>query len=150
MFNKNERSTFHYWFAHWCAFQMTALNLHVWKPKYLLHDIEKPWLMLLLKDYKKVQKYHREHNNHHIEYAEAQYIKNLGKRTTDSIQKYIGKIDVVAMIIDNECSRFTKENNPLTAIQFAQNELNSINKNSPYIEFYENYIVIAKKLGLKE
>lgn len=26
MFSKNERATFKYTFAHWCAFQMTALN----------------------------------------------------------------------------------------------------------------------------
>ena len=47
MFTKEERSGFKYWFAHWCAFQMTALNLKCWRPKYLLHDIEKPWLKLL-------------------------------------------------------------------------------------------------------
>ena len=46
MFSKSERSSFKYWFAHWCAYNMTALNLGMWKPKYLLHDIEKPWLML--------------------------------------------------------------------------------------------------------
>lgn len=45
-FDKESRSTFKYWFAHWCAFQMVALDLHVWRPKYLLHDIEKPWLRL--------------------------------------------------------------------------------------------------------
>ena len=68
MFSKEERSTFPYWFAHWCAFNMTALNLRWWKPKYLFHDIEKPFLMLLWKDYTKVQKWHRTHNNHHLEY----------------------------------------------------------------------------------
>lgn len=52
MFTKEERSGFKYWFAHWCAFQMTALNLKCWRPKYLLHDIEKPWLKLLWGDYK--------------------------------------------------------------------------------------------------
>ena len=55
MFSKSERSSFKQWFAHWCAHKMTALNLGMWKPKYLLHDIEKPWLMLLWKDYNKVQ-----------------------------------------------------------------------------------------------
>ena len=48
MFDKSQRSKFKYWFAHWCAFNMTALNLGVWKFKYLFHDIEKPWLMLFL------------------------------------------------------------------------------------------------------
>ena len=39
MFTKADRSSFKYWFAHWCGFQLTALNLGIWKPKYLLHDI---------------------------------------------------------------------------------------------------------------
>ena len=34
MFTKEERNSFKYWFAHWCAFQMTALNLKCWKFKY--------------------------------------------------------------------------------------------------------------------
>lgn len=94
MFTKSERSTFTYWFAHWCAFQMTALNLHRWKPKYLLHDIEKPFLKLFW-DYKKVQKWHRTHNSHHTEYK--------------------GQWDTYAMVIDWECSRFTKSEAQLNA-----------------------------------
>ena len=94
MFTKSERGTFKYWFAHWCAFQMTALNLRRWKPKYLLHDIEKPFLKLFW-DYKKVQKWHRTHNSHHIEYK--------------------GQWDTYAMVIDWECSRFTKAEAQLNA-----------------------------------
>lgn len=94
MFTKSERSSFKYWFAHWCAFQMTALNLHHWKPKYLLHDIEKPFLKLFW-DYKKVQKWHRTHNSHHTEYK--------------------GQWDTYAMVIDWECSRFTKSEAQLNA-----------------------------------
>jgi hypothetical protein len=97
MFTKEERSSFPYWFAHWCAFNMTALNLRIWKFKYLFHDIEKPWLMLFWKDYKKVQKWHREHNRHHAEYK--------GRK----------EFDFDSMIIDWECSRFTKESAPLNA-----------------------------------
>ena len=66
-FNKNERSSFAYWYYHWKAFNLVALSLHAWKFKYLFHDIEKPWLRLFW-PYEKVQKYHRYHNNHHIEY----------------------------------------------------------------------------------
>lgn len=91
MFTKEERSTFPYWFAHWCAFNMTALNLRIWKFKYLFHDIEKPWLKLILKDYTKVQKIHRQTKRHHLEYK--------GKKG----------IDCEALIIDWECSRFTKK-----------------------------------------
>ena len=87
MFTKEERSGFKYWFAHWCAFQMTALNLKCWKPKYLLHDIEKPWLKLLWGDYKRVQRWHREHNSHHLEYFFT----------------HKGKADWQAMVIDWEC-----------------------------------------------
>lgn len=94
MFTKSERGTFKYWFAHWCAFQMTALNLHHWRPKYLLHDIEKPFLKLFW-DYKKVQKWHRTHNSHHTEYK--------------------GQWDTYAMVIDWECSRFTKSEAQLNA-----------------------------------
>lgn len=100
MFTKSERSTFTYWFAHWCAFQMTALNLHRWKPKYLLHDIEKPFLKLFW-DYKKVQKWHRTHNSHHTEYK--------------------GQWDTYAMVIDWECSRFTKSEAQLNAYDTLKN-----------------------------
>ena len=97
MFSKKERSSFPYWFAHWCSFNMTALNLKMWKPKYLFHDIEKPWLMLFWGDYKRVQKFHREHNRHHLEYK--------GKKG----------FDFEAMVIDWECSRFTKAEAQATA-----------------------------------
>lgn len=96
MFTKEERSSFKYWFAHWCAFQMTALNLKCWKFKYLFHDIEKPWLKLFL-TYDRVQHMHRTLNNHHLQY------------------KHPNRIDWEAMVIDWECSRFTKESAPLTA-----------------------------------
>lgn len=49
------------------------------------------------RNYEKVQKYHREHSRHHLEYK--------GKRG----------IDWDAFIIDNECSRFTKEASPYDA-----------------------------------
>lgn len=91
MFEKKETSTFKYWFAHWCAYQMTALNLRAWKFKYLFHDIEKPFLKLIFKDYQKVKEWHRNHNTHHIEYP--------GKR----------KKDYEAIIIDWECSHYTKK-----------------------------------------
>lgn len=105
MFTRDERSSFKYWFAHWCAFQMTALNLKCWKFRFLFHDIEKPWLKLLWKDYGKVQKWHRKHNSHHTEY----FIEH-------------DKADYLAMVIDWECSRFTKEVQPLNARQ----ELNRV------------------------
>lgn len=97
MFKNNSRSTFKYWFAHWCAFQMTALNLSAWKFKYLFHDIEKPWLKLFM-SYHKLQKIHRKYNAHHVEHFEI-----------------YGKADWEAMVIDWECSRFTKADAQLNA-----------------------------------
>ena len=104
MFQKEDRSKFKYWFAHWCAYQMCALNCNNWKFKYLFHDIEKPFMLYFYMwicgmkhedAYKRVQKWHRNHNRHHIEYN--------------------GKKDYDAIIIDWECSRFTKSSSPLTA-----------------------------------
>jgi len=99
-FDKSERSTFSYWFWHWLAYNMVAWNLGVWHPKYLLHDIEKPWLKLLWGDYEKVQKWHRHHNKHHIFYGRMHGMN---------------KIDWLGAIIDWECSRYTKNAAPRTA-----------------------------------
>lgn len=102
-FSKEERSSFSYWFAHWCAFNMTALNLHRWKFKYFFHDWYKPWLMLFWGDYKKVQKFHREHSRHHLEWRG---IKSNGDWKN---------LDWEALVIDWECSRFTKQACPRNA-----------------------------------
>ena len=103
MFTKEERSSFPYWFAHWCAFNMTALNLKVWKFKYIFHDWYKPWLRLFL-PYEKVQKFHREHSKHHLEWL-------YNHQTHEDAVRF----DWDAMIIDWECSRFTKEASQLNA-----------------------------------
>ena len=140
MFSKEERSTFPYWFAHWCAFNMTALNLRAWKFKYLFHDIEKPWLRLFW-DYEKVQRWHRYHNSHHLEYM------------------YRGTVDVEAMLIDWECSRFTKEASPLTARQEWEKIVEEWNACDQYDHYYYRYIMsrhpelktvdkVLEKLGL--
>ena len=92
-FDKEDRSSFSYWYNHWKAYNMVAWNLGVWHPKYLLHDIEKPWLKLLWDDYKKVQNWHRHHNSHHIFYGRMHGMN---------------KIDWLAAIIDWECSHYTK------------------------------------------
>jgi len=97
-FNKNDRSSFPYWFSHWCAFNLTALNLKMWKLKYLFHDIEKPWLKLFL-SYNKVQRFHNIHNSHHLLYYFIHH-----------------KADWEAMIIDWECGRLTKQQCPRNAV----------------------------------
>jgi len=108
-FDKSNRSSFSYWFAHWCAFQMCALNLRRWKFKYLFHDFEKPWMKLFCK-YKTVQKWHRNHNRHHLEYG---------------LKHGWDKVDWEALIIDWECSRFTKTEAQLDAYETMNYELNN-------------------------
>ena len=93
-FSKSQRSTWRYYWAHWCAFQMVAITLGIWKFKYLFHDWYKPWMKMLGFRYEDIQKFHREHSNHHIEYLQNHNYKY---------------IDWDAMIIDWECSQYTKE-----------------------------------------
>lgn len=125
MFSKEERSSFSYWFAHWCAFQMTALNLHTWRFRFIFHDMEKPWLKLFW-PYDKVKKFHRTHNRHHPEYD--------------------GRKDWLGMVIDWECSRFTKTAAPMNAIE----TLESMKTRKPrwYPEMKKNIEPILNKLGL--
>ena len=92
-FTKEQKSTFSYWFNHRKAYNYTAWKLGVWQPKYLLHDIEKPWLKLIWGDYLRVRKWHKHHNKHHIFYGRSHGMN---------------KIDWVAAVIDWECSHLTK------------------------------------------
>ena len=75
----------------------------VWKIKYLFHDWYKPWLKMFGIPYSKIQKYHRYSANHHLEYLEKHHDPT--------------KFDWEAMIIDWECSRYTKEASPRNARQ---------------------------------
>lgn len=123
MFTKADRSSFKYWFAHWCGFQLTALNLGIWKPKYLLHDIEKPWLKLLWKgDYKRVQKWHRTHNKHHLEYG---------------LKHGWNAIDWEALMIDWECCGLSKQEAQLDARETLEYEINR-DKWKPYAKEIES------------
>ena len=131
-FTKADRSNFKYWFAHWCAFQMTALNLKSWKPRFLFHDIEKPWLKLFW-NYKKVQRWHRVHNAHHMEYG---------------VLKGFDKVDWLALIIDYECSRYSKTNQPLDTRQTLESMLKQ-EKWKPYEDEIRKYIEpLIYQLGL--
>lgn len=132
MFEEKDKSSFKYFFAHWCAYNMTALNLNCWKFKYLFHDIEKPWLKLFWGDYKKVRKWHREHNRHHITYKD----KN--------------KIDWEAVVIDWECSRYTKRDSMKTAREQYEYFINEKYKDYEEIKILleNNVPKILKKLGL--
>lgn len=98
-YDESDKGTFHYWFEHVKAYNWVAWNWKVWKPKYLFHDFEKPWLKLILGDYMKVRKYHKAHSRHHLGY-----------------QGHM-KRDWEAMILDWECSRYTKLKNPYDCIE---------------------------------
>lgn len=136
MFSKEERSSFPYWFAHVCAFNMTALNLKSWRLKYLFHDFEKPWMKLWYKgDYKKVQQFHRKHNSHHVEY----WLNN-------------GGADLEAMAIDWECSRFTKKAGQLNAAETLEMECEKMYDKgvSCHIidRFHNEMIYVLDRLGI--
>ena len=100
-FTKADRSTWRYFWAHWCAFQMVAITLGVWKFKYLFHDWYKPWLKMFGMPYKKIQRFHRTHSNHHLEWL---IVGGSPK-----------EFDWEALVIDWECSQYTKENCPRNA-----------------------------------
>ena len=123
MFTKEDRSSFKYWFAHWCGFQLTALNLGIWKFKYLFHDIEKPWLKLIWRgNYKRVQKWHRSHNNHHLEYG---------------LIHGWDAIDWEALMIDWECCGLSKQEAQLDARETLEYEINR-DKWKPYAKEIES------------
>lgn len=135
-FSKEERSNFDYWFWHWLAYNWVAWKLGVWKPKYLLHDIEKPWLKLIWGDYKKVQKWHKHHNKHHI-FSGRHYGLN--------------KVDWLAAVIDWEASRYTKYSAQRTAFEEANYIISG--KDSKYTrdeieEVRKNVLPILAYLGL--
>lgn len=75
---------------------MVAITLGIWKFKYLFHDWYKPWMKMFGFKYETIQKYHKTHSRHHIEY--------LWNHSYDYT-----KLDIDAMIIDWECSQYTKE-----------------------------------------
>ena len=93
-FDKSERSTWKYYFAHWCAFQMVALNLGIWKFRYIFHDWYKPWLKMFGMPYEKIQRFHRRHSKHRLEWLDGHSPANM---------------DWISWIVDWECSQYTKE-----------------------------------------
>lgn len=134
-FKKDERSSFPYWFNHLLAFNILAIQFGAWKFKYLFHDFEKPWLKLVW-PYKKVQQWHRKHANHHIQYEGPE-------------ENY----DWEAMVIDWECSRFTKSEAQLNAVDTMELEAKGL---EPGINRYQaSWLVnhmypVLEKFGLVE
>ena len=144
MFTKEERSTFPYWFAHWCAFQMTALNLRCWKPRFLLHDWYKPWLRLFL-PYSILQKIHKQNSKHHLEWFDKH----------EYTLKNIYRFDWDSLIIDWECSRFTKEASQINAYRKWEKVVDGLDPNNRNESLLREAMVVIvykklKKLGLEE
>lgn len=127
-FGKDQRGTFKYWFWHALAFNVTAIRLGHWRPKYIFHDMDKPILMLLSGgNYEWVRKVHREHNRHHLSY------------------KGHHEQDWEAMVIDWESSKLTKNACPMDFKQkLYQMRTEGGLGDYPYI----NLIYHGMKLGL--
>ena len=102
------KSSFRYWFAHWCAVNMTAMNLGCWKLRFLFHDWYKPWMRLLGFSYFTIRNFHRKHAGHH------------------------NGSDLIGMIIDWEASRFTKLDAPMNARETLNNNCPHM---KPYMEY---------------
>ena len=103
-FTLDECASFKYWFAHYCAVNAIALKCDAWRTKYLIHDLEKPFLKLLWKDPDRVQEFHVKHANHHPQ------------------NKPFEKVDIVEMVLDWESARYTKEFAPLSAREFYEKQ----------------------------
>lgn len=129
-FDKNSRSSFAYWWNHWLAFQLVARRYKVWRFRFIFHDFYKPWFKLFM-PYKKLQTFHRTHSRHHLEWAVMHDWKG---------------VDWLGMVIDWECSRYTKLAAQLNARDTMELEI----KNHPEYEkaLRENFEPILDKLGL--
>ena len=69
-----------------------------------LHDLEKVFLYLIFGDVKSVQKWHRQHNKHHVKYWNIRPVEIPDKWKRQ-------------MIVDFECARATKPDKPLNWIE---------------------------------
>lgn len=90
-----------YTMKHWLAYQKTGVKLGLWKPRHLLHDLDKVIMLCLGVEVKKASRLHRSWSSHHED-------KN-------------GVITVVVdAVIDWECARLTKPDKPMNAVETAE------------------------------
>lgn len=136
-FDKSQRSGWRYYWAHWAAFQMVAVMLGVWRPRHLFHDWYKPWLKMFGIPYSEIQYIHRHSSRHHLEYLE------LNNET---------RFDWDSMIVDWECSQYTKEACKRNARQKLEHILNDYpnDEHNTYIKYLLRRYVEPRleKLGL--
>jgi dephospho-CoA kinase len=112
---------FTYWYKHYTAYQKIAIKYKCWKVRFLLHDIEKPFLNIFM-SYENVHRIHRHISPHHVE----------------SFRK---KKDYLGMLIDWECARYTKPKMPLNAKETCDKF---------YPEVKDKIYPLLKKHGLME
>lgn len=156
-FDKSKRSNFDYWFWHWLSYNLIAKKLDVWKFKYLFHDWYKPWLRLFM-SYEKLQKIHRKHANHHIEWLEYKF-KKCRNNLYKTGYRYIDKYDYEGTIIDWECSRYTKNDKTLDAYGKYKDLFQRETFKVKYPELYHHgcfiilqskFFSVLEKLGLSD
>lgn len=112
-----------YSLRHIVCINKLAAKLGVWKPKYLLHDMDKVFMYLFCtgKTVKEIHQAHRAKSTHHVEYFEQK------------------KMDWEMAVLDWESARFTKPDKPLNAHDTLRTH---------YPQFAEYCMPIIEKLGL--
>lgn len=108
-----------YTLKHWVALNHLALKCKVWKPRFLLHDLDKVILYTLGWDKERVTEYHRSKASHHCP---------NGQEPRDPLQA----------VLDWECARFTKPDKPLNARQTWHKYYPQLLTVEPYIELIES------------
>lgn len=126
LFDESEKSSFRYWYAHNKAFNRVAKEWGVWKFKYLFHDMEKPFMRLFL-PYEKVRKWHRIHNRHHLSYPDKT------------------RIDWMALMLDWECSRYSKKDQPMNCYSYALYMMNKYPDEADLIMY--NVLPVLSAMG---
>jgi len=134
-FDEKDKAGFIYTYYHWLAYQLVAKKLGVWKWRYLTHDVEKPFLKILL-GLQSMRKWHKHNRKHHLFYGRKHGVEN---------------IDYDAAVIDWEASRYTKNAAPYNAREEAgiiiANENNKYTKEEIEV-FKEKIYKSLDKLGL--
>lgn len=146
-FDETERSTFSYWFNHWKAYNLVAKKLKVWKIKYIFHDWYKPWLKLFM-PYEKLQKFHRVHSKHHIEWLENKFKHCSACLYKTHGYEYINSFDYEGALIDWECSRYTKNVAQLTGYEKFEEVFQMENFKNNFSELYRQgaFMYIQSKM----
>lgn len=129
---KNNYVHFYYTWRHYMAFLKVQRNLLGYS-KYKFHDWDKLILYLLIPFVKSktISNWHRKYSKHHPTF----------NRNGERIMKPANKVKWTEAIIDWECSRLTKVDKQLNAIETLYKY---------YPEYKDNVIPLLKDLNLYE